>query len=48
MRPLFVVPGRAEGADPESITAACVYGFRARRFAASGMAKMNGEDFLTI
>ncbi len=31
----FVIPGRAEGANPESITTAAEYGFRARRFAAS-------------
>jgi hypothetical protein len=30
----FVIPGRAEGAGPESITPAAEYGFRARRFAA--------------
>jgi hypothetical protein len=30
----FVIPGRAEGADPESITPVCEYGFRVRRYAA--------------
>ena len=30
-----VIPGRAVGASPESITTACDYGFRARRYAAS-------------
>jgi hypothetical protein len=29
-----VIPGRAEGAGPESITTVCVHGFRARRCAA--------------
>jgi hypothetical protein len=29
-----VIPGRAKGAGPESITPACVYEFRARRCAA--------------
>jgi hypothetical protein len=29
-----VIPGRAEGAGPESITPVCDYGFRVRRFAA--------------
>ena len=29
----FVIPGRAKGAGPESITPACDYGFRTRRFA---------------
>jgi hypothetical protein len=29
-----VIPGRAEGAGPESITPVCEYGFRARRCAA--------------
>jgi hypothetical protein len=33
---IAVIPGRAEGASPESIiTIAAEYGFRARRFAAS-------------
>ena len=27
-----VIPGRAEGAGPESITPACDYGFRVRSF----------------
>src|SRR5437016_3568182 len=31
---LAVIPGRAKGASPESITTAWAYGFRARRFAA--------------
>ncbi len=31
---LFVIPGRAEGASPESITRGDEYGFRVRRFAA--------------
>ncbi len=31
---LFVIPGRAKGAGPESIVPVCEYGFRARRFAA--------------
>jgi hypothetical protein len=30
----FVIPGRPEGPDPESITRAAEYGFRARRCAA--------------
>jgi len=30
---LSVIPGRAEGASPESITTAAEYGYRARRFA---------------
>ncbi len=30
----LVIPGRAKGAGPESITPVCDYGFRARRFAA--------------
>jgi len=30
----LVIPGRAEGANPESITTAAEYGFRARRSAA--------------
>ncbi len=29
-----VIPGRAAGASPESITTAAEYGFRVRRFAA--------------
>ncbi len=29
-----VIPGRAEGADLESIAPVCKYGFRVRRFAA--------------
>jgi hypothetical protein len=29
-----VIPGRAEGAGPESITPVSDYGFRARRYAA--------------
>jgi len=30
----LVIPGRAEGASPESIAPICDYGFRIRRFAA--------------
>ncbi len=33
LNPPLVIPGRAEGASPESITTAAEYGFRARRFA---------------
>jgi hypothetical protein len=29
-----VIPGRAEGADPESITPVAEYGFRVRHFVA--------------
>jgi hypothetical protein len=32
---LFVIPGRPEGPDPQSITPVCNYGFRVRRHSAS-------------
>jgi hypothetical protein len=32
----MVIPGRAEGADPESIIPAAADGFRARHFVAPG------------